>query len=60
MDLKTVLFEKARTALGNLIREKALFPGENHELSRRTFCAIWDVIVSAGLEEEYLAWEENL
>ena len=52
-DLQEVLFRKAFEAFETLQREKRIFPDEEHELSRRTFCTLWDVIEAAGLSRSF-------
>ena len=58
MELKTLLFEKTAAALAALQTEKERWPGEEHELTRRTFCALYELVEEAGLEDEYYAWKE--
>ncbi len=55
-DLQEVLFRKAFEAFETLQREKRIFPDEKHELARRTFCTLWDVIEAAGLSDQYCEW----
>lgn len=56
VNLKATLFSKVFDAFETLQREKRIFPNEDHELSRRTFCALWDVVEAAGLDDEYYSW----
>ena len=58
MELKTLLFKKTAAALATLQSEEKRWPEEDHELSRRTFCALYELIEEAGLEDDYYAWKE--
>lgn len=57
-NLREVLFTKAADALENYQKQKAAEPDADWELDRRTFVALFDVIVEAGLEDEYYSWKE--
>ncbi len=68
-DLKTMLFERTYRTLGDYmdmvtgVGPSADYPIEDRvyetldELKRREFCTLYDLILDAGLEDEYLNWK---
>ncbi len=55
-DLKILLFEKCKNAYSIYRFSYAAFPEGNWDLSKRAFHALYDVIVSAGLKDEFETW----
>lgn len=59
-DLKKILFIKALAALDSYqAAVKARYPSEEAKFRHERFCAIWDIIEEAGLDEEYEEWKEG-
>lgn len=59
-DLKKILFIKALAALeAYQAAVGTRFPSDGAKLRHERFCAIWDIIEEAGLEEEYEVWKEG-
>lgn len=60
MDLKTTLFVKASTALTAYQAALATkYPAPEAEKWHDRFCALYEVITAAGLEDEYQRWVED-
>ena len=59
-DIKKILFIKALAALeAYQAAVAARFPSDEAKLRHQRFCAIWDVIEEAGLDQEYEEWKEG-
>lgn len=59
-ELKKILFIKAVAALEAYQASVGTrFPSEEAKRRHERFCAIWDIIEEAGLEEEYERWKEG-
>jgi hypothetical protein len=59
-DLKKLLFIKTMAALEAYQAAVAAKPSAPEtRIRHQRFCAIWDVIEEAGLEEEYEVWKEG-
>jgi hypothetical protein len=55
-NLQEILFTRAAEALEALRLEQIRWPEEDHQLTRRTYCALKEVINEAGLGEAFQAW----
>lgn len=59
-EIKKVLFIKAVAALTAYQTAVAVNPtSAETRIRHERFCAIWDVIESCGLDEEYEHWKEG-
>ena len=60
MDLKTTLFVKTSTALTAYQAAVSAKPSSPEtKIRHERFCAIWDIIESAALDQEYETWKEG-
>lgn len=60
MDLKTTIFVKTSTALTAYQAALATkYPAPEAEKWHDRFCALYEVITAAGLEDEYQRWVEG-
>lgn len=60
MDLKTTIFVKTSTALTAYQAALATkYPAHEAEKWHDRFCALYEVITAAGLEDEYQRWVEG-
>lgn len=59
-DIKKILFIKAMAALeAYQAAVQTRYPSDEAKFRHERFCAIWDVIEEAGLDQEYEAWKEG-
>ena len=59
-ELKKTLFIKAMAALeAYTAAVKAKPSADETKIRHERFCAIWDIIETAGLEQEYEVWKEG-
>jgi len=59
-DLKKLLFIKAMAALEAYQAAVAAKPSSPEtKIRHERFCAIWDIIEDAGLDQEYETWKEG-
>lgn len=59
-DIKKTLFIKALAALeAYTAAVKAKPSADETKIRHERFCAIWDIIETAGLEQEYEVWKEG-
>lgn len=59
-ELKKILFIKAMAALEAYQAAVSARPSADEtKIRHERFCAIWDVIETAGLEQEYETWKEG-
>lgn len=56
-DLKTILFIKAEIAL--MAYQAAHWPSPEAKLRHAQFCALWDLIEEAHLDQEFEEWKEG-
>ena len=55
-NLKIMLFERTAAAL-EIYKQSKVDPEADRELERRSFCALFQLIEDAGLEDEYYEWK---
>jgi hypothetical protein len=59
-DLKKILFIKAMAALEAYQAAVSARPSSDEtKIRHERFCAIWDIIETAGLDQEYETWKEG-
>ena len=59
-ELKKILFIKAMAALEAYQAAVSAKPSADEtKIRHERFCAIWDVIEAAGLDQEYEVWKEG-
>lgn len=59
-DLKKLLFIKAMAALEAYQAAVSAKPSSPEtKIRHERFCAIWDIIEAAGLDQEYEVWKEG-
>ncbi len=59
MDLKELLFFRAKTEMEAYQSMTEGYTEEEKELQRQRFCSVYQIIEEAELEDEYEAWRQD-
>ncbi|MCD8075153.1 MAG: hypothetical protein LUF27_08975 [Lachnospiraceae bacterium] len=59
MDLKELLFFRAKAEMESYQSMTGVYTEEEKELQRQRFCSVYQIIEEAELEDEYEAWRQD-